>query len=457
MNDDFMGIIAPHPPIMVAEVGGRDSSVTSASTAAMAAAADIAARFSPDVIVLMSPHAPYADDAFAIDDSPRTAGDLGRFGAPMPHLSCMGDPALAKAIAQAARTLSIPTVMRSSMPRLEPGTLDHAAIVPLSFISRDCAWPIVELSLTWLPLQIHRAFGQAVRSAAAMLGRRTLFLASGDCSHRLTTGAPAGYDPHGIEFDRLLVDILERGDYEALQTIDPLLIEAAGECGLRSFVTLGGFLDGLGTRTEVLSYEGPWGVGYLTAVAASPELLSELSTPARGRKGGFAGQTESAPVAFARRVIDAYIRERRVIEPTSAEGLPDGTAGVFVSLHRGGELRGCIGTIAPTRSTLAEEIVYNAIQASTADPRFPSLTTGELDDLDISVDILHAPEPAEFADLDPRRFGVIVEADWRRGLLLPDLEGVDTAAEQVAIARRKAGIGPSEHVTLERFLVDRYS
>ena len=126
------------------------------------------------------------------------------------------------------------------------------------------------------------------------------------------------------------------------------------------------------------------------------------------------------------------------------------------SLHRGGDLRGCIGTIAPTQPTLAAEIVHNAIQAATADPRFDPLRPHELDDLEISVDVLQPPEPADFDDLDPKTWGVIVSADWRRGLLLPDLEGVDTAAEQVGIAMRKAGIAPGETVRLERFRVDRY-
>lgn len=164
---------------------------------------------------------------------------------------------------------------------------------------------------------------------------------------------------------------------------------------------------------------------------------------------------ESAPVALARRTIEAYVRERRVIEPDPS-GLPDGRCGTFVSLHRGGDLRGCIGTIAPTQPTLAAEIVHNAIQAATADPRFDPLRPHELDDLEISVDVLQPPEPADFDDLDPKTWGVIVSADWRRGLLLPDLEGVDTAAEQVGIAMRKAGIAPGETVRLERFRVDRY-
>lgn len=171
---------------------------------------------------------------------------------------------------------------------------------------------------------------------------------------------------------------------------------------------------------------------------------------------------ESHPlVQLARQTLEAYIRERRTISPP-AELTPEmqQQAGTFVSLHdRFGELRGCIGTILPTQPNVAEEIIQNAISAATHDPRFPPVQPEELDSLDIKVDVLTRPEPiAGPEELDPKRYGVIVEDEsgWRRGLLLPDLEGVDTIEYQVSIARRKAGIGSHEPVKLSRFEVIRY-
>ncbi|HAL29269.1 MAG TPA: AMMECR1 domain-containing protein [Coriobacteriia bacterium] len=451
MHGSVLGIIAPHPPIMVAEVGKDRARVTAESSDAMAAAARLLAAFAPDTIVLMSPHAPAARDAFLIDTSDRLAGDLGQFGAPQVRLAPPGDPQLALAIIDTATGAGIPVAPRSSSPLLEPGALDHGSLVPLSFLDRAGEYPLVVLSLSFLPLSTHRTLGSAVRDAADRLGRRVAFLASGDCSHRLTREAPAGFSPRGAEFDRELLDLLEAGDFEGLMHIDADLIDAAGECGLRSFVTLGGFLEGSGSRTRVLAYEGPWGVGYTTAVAASPDLLALLDTAETSES-----PHPSAPVALARRTIETFLREHRIISPPEPEGLLQERRGAFVSLHRHGELRGCIGTIAPTTPSLAEEIVHNAIQAATADPRFPPMTADELDDLEISVDVLGTPEPASMEDLDPSIYGVIVSADWRRGLLLPDLDGVDTAEQQVAIARQKAGIGPDERITIERFRVDRY-
>lgn len=456
LTADVIGIIAPHPPIMVEEVGGRDIELVRESIHAMESARALLEEFEPDVLVLMSPHAPLVSDGFLVDDSVRLEGDLAQFGATAPHITVPGDPALAAAIAEQARGAGVPVILRGTHLRLSPGLLDHAAVVPLSFIDRDGRWPVVEVSLSWLTYRAHRRFGHAIREAAEGLGRRIAFIASGDCSHRLLPGAPAGYDPSGVAFDSALVDHIGRGDYRALESLEPALVESAGECGLRSFITLGGFLEGTRSETRLLSYEGPWGVGYLTAVAGPVTLLDRITTQTSGRKGGRRGEPESEAVSLARRAIDAYVRERRVIVEASPTGVLASRAGAFVSLHKGTDLRGCIGTIGPTHETLADEIIHNAIQAATADPRFPPLSAEELGDLEISVDVLHEPEPTSMAGLDPKRFGVIVSADWRRGLLLPDLDGVETTEQQVTIAMRKAGIGPRERVRLERFLVDRY-
>ena len=163
-------------------------------------------------------------------------------------------------------------------------------------------------------------------------------------------------------------------------------------------------------------------------------------------------------VELARQAIEAYVRNGSRLKPPGT--LPAGMqqqAGAFVSLHAHGALRGCIGTIEPSEPDLASEVIHNAIMAATQDPRFPPVTAAELADLEISVDVLTPPEPVSSIDeLDPKVYGVIVQSGFGRGLLLPDLEGVDTVECQVDIARRKAGIHPSERVQLYRFRVERH-
>ncbi len=169
--------------------------------------------------------------------------------------------------------------------------------------------------------------------------------------------------------------------------------------------------------------------------------------------------TDSNPVVdLARETVERFVRDGVVIRPEVSSPQLKERAGVFVSIHENGELRGCIGTFEPTRENVAEEIVANAINAATHDPRFPPVSSSELGSLDYNVDILTSPEPVEsLEDLDPKKYGVIVESGGRRGLLLPDLEGVESVAQQVGICRMKAGIGPSEPVRLYRFEVRRFS
>ncbi len=163
-------------------------------------------------------------------------------------------------------------------------------------------------------------------------------------------------------------------------------------------------------------------------------------------------------VKLARDTIEAYVKTGKTISlPSHLTDEMKGMAGAFVSIKKHGDLRGCIGTFSPTQPNIASEVIQNAISAATRDPRFPPVTPEELDSLDISVDVLTEPEKIASPDeLDPKRYGVIVTKGWKKGLLLPDIEGVDTVEEQIYIAKRKAGISPDEEADMERFEVKRY-
>jgi AmmeMemoRadiSam system protein A len=162
-------------------------------------------------------------------------------------------------------------------------------------------------------------------------------------------------------------------------------------------------------------------------------------------------------VKLAKEAVKSYICRGEVLRPKKLTAEMKGRAGVFVSIKKHGELRGCIGTFIPARQNIAEEIVTNAISAATQDPRFTPVEASELDDLECSVDVLTGPEPVRSVDqLDPKEYGVIVECGFRRGLLLPDLEGVDSVEEQIRICRAKAGISAEEPINLYRFRVKRF-
>jgi AmmeMemoRadiSam system protein A len=175
----------------------------------------------------------------------------------------------------------------------------------------------------------------------------------------------------------------------------------------------------------------------------------------------FSQATHHPLVELARATIEHYVCAGKRLKPSEApKPIAGGPAGVFVTIHTAStdELRGCIGTITPTEDSLAQEVINNAIAAAARDPRFPPVRPRELDDLAIDVSVLYPPEPIDSPDqLDVKQYGVIVERGYRRGLLLPDIPGIDDVATQVSYARMKAGIRPEERVELFRFKVEKYT
>lgn len=465
--------LAPHPPIMIPEVGRGQETAVSASRQAMLRLGGEVAAAEPEVLVVITPHGPVFQDAVSIAGTRELKGNLGQFRAPGVEFTLENDLELIDQLAVAAEDIGIGTVVMNEARarRFSVGTsLDHGVMVPLYFIRqayRQAGKPVdfklVSITYGLLSLEEMYRFGMALHQAICSSGRRAALVASGDLSHRLTPDAPSGYRPEGAVYDKEICRITAEGDVLGIFNISPQLVERAGDCALRSFVIAWGAADGYGVSPRVYSYEGPFGVGYLVGNLgingedASRRMLEAIRQQREQALSRLRGK-ESAPVRLARETIEAYIREgRRAALPKEVSPELKAPAGVFVSLKKQGQLRGCIGTIAPTRPSAAEEILQNAISAAVNDPRFPEVRADELDELEYSVDILGAPEPIEgLEELDPSRYGVIVSRGERRGLLLPDLEGIDTAEEQVAIAKQKAGIKPGEPVQLERFEVVRY-
>ncbi len=465
MHEIVFGGVAPHPPILLPEVGGRESEKVAATFRAMEKFAARVADSGAEVIVIISPHGTVFRDGIALNGSNVLTGDLRMFRADLEFEYNNDQDLVREIIAQAGRYGIVSIEMDDGLAG-EYGTstkLDHGVLVPMYFLDKaGINLPMVSVSMALLPFEELYTFGVAIKKAAAKQGKKVALVASGDMSHRLTAEAPAGYSPQGIVFDREIKDLLQSKNFGGIIEINQIMAGEAGECGLRTLIMMLGAMDGEEVEAEVLSYEGPFGVGYLVATliptgSPAPSLLEAIRNN-RKRKVEAQRAGESPLVTLARKALEAYVEEGRRISPDSEPGsLPAEKAGVFVSLKKQGQLRGCIGTILPTTESIGSEIINNAISAGTADPRFNPVTPDELDDLVYSVDVLKPPEPIEdLSQLDVKRYGVIVRSGRRSGLLLPNLEGIDTVEQQVAIARQKAGISPDEPIRLERFEVIRH-
>ena len=460
-----MGITAafmvPHPPLIIPDIGKGEESAIQKTINAYNEAARRIGNLKPETIVLISPHQTMYADYFHISPGKGAKGDFGRFRAGGVEMTADYDTDFVERLCFLSEKKNLPA---GTMGQREKA-LDHGTMVPLYFINRYWQdYRLVRIGLSGCPLPAHYELGRAVRETADFLDRKTVVVASGDLSHRLKSDGPYGYRKEGPEYDRRIMEVMEKADFGALFDFAEDFCEKAGECGHRSFTIMAGALDKTKVSAERLSYEGPFGVGYgvccYSADGADGERnFKERYEEKERRLIAERLNLEDSYVALARKTIEKYVRTGKII--SMPERLPEEMhrqrAGVFVSIKKEGSLRGCIGTLSATRPSVAEEIIHNAVSASTNDPRFAPVEPEELDMLTISVDVLGGMEQIDSPDmLDVKKYGVVVSKGSKRGLLLPNLEGIDTVEEQIAIARRKVGISEHESVQLERFEVVRH-
>ena len=454
--------ILPHPPILLPDVGQGEERKIQATANAYREVARRIQELKPDTVIIASPHATLYADYFHISPGSKAQGDMRQFRAPGVVVKADYDEALVQAISDIAKMEHIPAGTLGERER----TLDHGTLIPLRFLDQaGVRCKVIRMGLSGLSPLIHYRLGTCVARAAETLGRNIVFIASGDLSHKLTQEGPYGFAAEGPQFDEQITRAMAEGDFLKFLTFDPDFAEAAAECGLRSCMLLAGVLDGVAVTSELLSYEGPFGVGYGVAAftpAGEDETrrIGDVYERRRLEDAARRRANEDAYVRLARYSLETYIQTGS--RASLPEGLPEELlntrAGAFVSLKIDGQLRGCIGTTEPTAKSLALEILRNAVSAGTEDPRFDRVTEEELPAITYSVDVLGEAEPiASSAELDPKRYGVIVSAGYKRGLLLPDLAGVDTVNEQIDIARRKANIREGEPIALQRFTVVRHT
>jgi len=257
------GCIVPHPPLLVPEIGGGREAEISATIQAMQQLMRKLAEERPETVIVISPHGQSLYDSMGIATSKRIHGSMRRWGARSVDHDFENDPDFVAELEEEARASGIPL---ESIDDNNEYQLDHGVMVPVSYLIDGMRnVPLVPLTFCWLPLSVHFSFGQAIRKVAERLKKQVVVIASGDLSHRLIPDAPAGYDPMGQVFDKKLTEAIASYDVSGVLNLDSGLVEHAGECGLRSIVILLGALYGLEVKPRVLSYEGPFGVGYMVA------------------------------------------------------------------------------------------------------------------------------------------------------------------------------------------------
>ena len=453
--------MVPHPPMIVPAVGrGSEQSVEETTQSYMKVAEEIAA-LKPETVIITSPHSIMYADYFHISPGCEASGSFASFGAPSVRFDVDYDAELVSKICELADIDDFPAGTLGEKDK----NLDHGTMVPLWFILKKYTdFQVVRIGLSGLPLAEHYRFGTMIKKAVETLGRKVVFVASGDLSHKLKAEGPYGFAPEGPQYDDRIMDVMWNAEFGKLFDFEESFCKKAAECGHRSFVIMAGALDGVSVETEKLSHQDVTGVGYGLCTfkpGAVDENRHFLDAYLKKIASEINEKRSNADpyVELARKSLESYVLYHKTIQVPDdiIDEMRNTQAGAFVSIHKFGELRGCIGTTEPTTFCVAKEIINNAISAAVNDPRFDAIRPDELRWLDINVDVLSPAEPiSSKAELDVKRYGVIVSCGRRRGLLLPDLDGVDTVDEQISIAMKKGGIRPDEDYKLQRFEVVRH-
>jgi MEMO1 family protein len=451
----------PHPPIILPEVGrGQEKKIQKTALAYQEAMRRLSS-FKPETIIVISPHSVAYMDYFHISNGTHAEGSFGQFNAPQVKISVNYDTELVGAIDKICLERNFPSGTMGE----RDSELDHGTMIPLYFLNKFyTGYKIIRIGLSGLPCINNYRLGEIIKEAVGKTNKRVCLIASGDLSHKLKDDGPYGFSKDGPVFDQMITDQMKKVDFIDMFGYEGDFLESCAECGLGSFQIMAGCFDKQKVTSDFLSYEGPFGVGYAvccftpdpyaTVGSLEKEIISSKDQRLKDKK-----DKEDEYVRLARASLEYYIKNKKTLPMPDnlSSDLLTKKAGCFVSLKKEGKLRGCIGTISPIRVNLAHEIIENAISAGTEDPRFSPVEESELSELEYDVDVLSPFERVRSVqDLDCKKYGVIVQNGERRGLLLPDLSGVDSVQEQIEIAKQKAGIEENEDVTLYRFTVERH-
>jgi len=313
---------------------------------------------------------------------------------------------------------------------------EHSIEVQLPFLQYfKSDIKLVPIVLAYSTGAIYKEIGREIAQAIKDLNKEVVIIASSDMTHYEPQESAQRKDTQAIEA------ILDLNEDELLRRVDKLNISMCGYAPVASLISAAKQLGATGAELVRYQTSGDTTGDYSSVVGYAGIIITGMSPLAR----------------LAKKTVETFVKEGKTPNPEELTPEMKEKAGVFVSIHKFGELRGCIGTFEPAKENVAEEIIANAVSSATRDPRFPPVAPNELKDLEYSVDVLTKPEPvADKSQLDPKKYGVIVECGFRKGLLLPDLEGVDTVDYQIDICRQKAGIAPDEPIKLYRFEVRRY-
>ena len=431
--------IVPHPPTLIRDIAKKEEKKLPITHYAFDEATKFILEKKPEVIILISAHAPLGKNVFNISSAKNAHGNMKHLDVPAEDVTVEYDEILTESIVRNSNWNKIDICVE------DDETLDHGSIIAISYLKKyDDSIKIIRIGPSTLSWEKHFEFGRTIAKAINERNRKVALIVSGDLSHKLLEEGPYGYDAAGPWYDKEICKIIQSAKLEDLLKLDKKKVQLASQCGLSSFIIMAGILYQLPLKSKLLSYEGPFGVGYAVATF---EQMKEIP--------------KSDIVVYAENIIKTYLEKGEKIVPTYHNDFEmryqHEQAGVFISIHKHGWLRGCRGTLHPQYKNVVEELIENTLLTIEKDPRFPPVEMEEVDELRVSVFILKNFEIVNnIKELNPQKYVIVVESNGRQGILLPRVPGIEDIDQQIQIAKEKANILEAEDVKIQRFEADIY-
>ncbi|MDR3249551.1 MAG: AmmeMemoRadiSam system protein A [Mycoplasmataceae bacterium] len=424
----------PHPPLIIEGIGKKEE-ILKTKKSYQLVAKEIN-RLKPDCVVIFTPHFPINDENFNIVYDEYIIGNMLQFKSER-KVKVKNDLELVDQIYNGVINSGV------KIKKLTNISIDHASFIPLHFVK--CKSAIV-ISNAFAPAAQHYKFGEVLNNLFTAINKKIVVIASGDTSHKLKKNGTYGLSQEGVKFDQILIDAIKNNNHSELINLNNDFINNAGQCGLFSLITMFGVISSFLIKSKIYSYEYPYGVGYLAASFS-------LEEPTKNKI------LVKQIIKLAKDSVENYLKHSKNISPSKelSSYLLNNRFGSFVCLKKNKELRGCVGTILPTKENLATEIIANAISAAINDNRFNPVIISELDKIKYSVDVLTKPQViTNLNQLNPKKYGIIVQSGSKSGILLPSLEGINTIEQQINIACQKANILQTEKIIVYKFMTNRY-
>lgn len=465
-------VFLPHPPLAIEKIGEGKEKIIKKTVENYRDIAERIAQYRPHTIIFITPHGNVFDKQIALIDKPILRGDFALFGYQELEKEKKVNQGLVQLIYNQLNEEEHSCIRLDREDRHIELVIDHGVLVPMWFIDEKYSdYQMVHITTSGQSIGDHYKMGVKLEAVLSEVDEKIVVICSGDLSHALKADGPYEYSHYGHEYDTKVIEAINKQAPEGLLSLTLEEESGAAQCGLRSFLMGFGMVDGYAYDSKVLSYEGPFGVGYLIGYISSHksklgpsqlDLIKAIEIENHRKKV----ELEDAYIKVARKSIETYVKTSRMLDFNTIKSLIDGKtlkalrsqkAGAFVTIYKNGELRGCIGTLEPSADSLLEEIQYNSISACSSDPRFNPITESELTKLDIKVDRLFEPEViTDLTQLDVIKYGLIVVQGDKSGVLLPNLEGIDSVLKQITIAKEKAGIKGENNLYYYRFRVERH-